>query len=494
MTQLERQDIQGIVLSGYNHLLDNCYLFLSIGEAAQAKAWLAQLQPQVTDASPWEVQIVKGVKVKQRPPRAINLAFSASGLQKLGVKLDGFLTEFREGIAGSPPQNPTALKEGTAPTAKPTETLANRSKRLGDTGKSDPATWEIGGPNDKSPVDIMLMLFADSPDSIKALRAEMEEAIKQHGLQIVAAQDGHRKDREPFGFMDGFSQPHVEGDEFDKHEDNQPIIKAGEFLLGYRNEYNLFPPVPDQAELGKNSTYMVYRKLEQDVAAFWNYVYDAANNDDVKAEYLAAKMVGRWRSGTPFALSPLHDDPDLASDLDKANNFKFAQLDKTGFGCPVSSHIRRSNPRDSLMPDPAASIATVNKHRVIRRGRFFGPPSYDDVVAKLKAVRDSKGLASFVNDNEEPRGLALIAINADIKRQFEFIQQTWINDPKFDGLYDDRDPLVGNNGLDPDLTYNATIERHSLRRQLQKVPRFVDVRAGLYMFLPSMSGLKFIAK
>lgn len=479
MLQLERNEIQGIILSGYGHASFNASLFLQFGSARGVKNWLAKISDSITSASPL---IKDSDKTDTRPPLCINIAFTWQGLDKLGVKLDGFSTEFKEGITGIPsPHNH--------------EKVSNRSQRLGDTASSDPALWEVGGP-DNEIVDAMLMLFAPDLNSLNTLQDQNKSLLAEGDIKVVMVQESYRPkhEHEPFGFLDGLSQPHIEGNIKTDIRDNQPVIKAGEFVLGYKNEYGLYPPQPDVPQLSRNGSYLVFRKLQQDVVGFWNYIYQIANGDPLKAEFIGAKMVGRWRSGAPMILAPDEDDPTLATKHGKSNNFMFTDNDRLGYGCPIASHIRRTNPRDSLLPDPQSSLLTVTKHRILRRGRVYGPKYNEDVVNNLPRLDTPTDSTFFKPSEDDPRGLALLLINADIKRQFEFIQQTWVNDPKFDGLFDDRDPIVGNNGEDKDIIYNMTIGRRPIRKQLQKVPRFVTVKGGSYMFLPSISGLKWLSR
>lgn len=475
---LEFHEIQGIILSGYGHLPAASYVFLRIDDRTPAQQWLARISELATSAAPWP----RGADGKiQKPSICLNIAFSPSGLDKLGVSRDGFSTEFCEGVAG--PVDP----------AQP-QKLANRSQRLGDTGVSSPQSWEIGGPNTPT-VDILLMLFGESAEALDRFCAEQLPPPEAHALTTLAVQDAYQPehDREPFGFMDGLSQPIVEGAQRSRNDiyPGTPPVKAGEFLLGYRNQYGLLPAMPP-GPLGRNGSYLVYRKMEQDVPAFWNFVYRTAGGDAQQAELLAAKMVGRWRSGAPLTLRPDQDDPELGRDYDRNNCFEFATDDMAGYRCPVGSHVRRSNPRDALEPGPKESLDNSNKHRLIRRGRVYGPAYHPDVVERLHAHKREHGLAEFAAEQDEPRGLIFIAINADIKRQFEFVQQTWINDPKFDGLYDNKDPLIGNIAHDDQLC-NMTIQRYPLRKQVRDVPRFVTLRAAGYFFLPSMSGLRELA-
>src|SRR5262249_40587191 len=224
--------------------------------------------------------------------------------------------------------------------------------------------------------------------------------------------------------------------------------------------------------------YLVYRKLEQKVAAFWQFI--EANIDgkgltleqrEQAATLLAAKFVGRWRSGAPLVLAPDADDPKLGMDDLRNNDFLFMPTDPDRLACPVAAHVRRSSPRDSLMESPGAeSLKTSNRHRVMRRSMPYGDHLVTNTVIGLK-------------DDGKPRGLHFFALNANIKRQFEFIQQQWINNPKFNGLYDDRDPVVGNN----DGNGHMSLQRPLGRKRLADVPRFVIVSGGAYFFLPSIT-------
>jgi Dyp-type peroxidase family len=301
---------------------------------------------------------------------------------------------------------------------------------------------------------------------------------------------------EPFGFRDGISQPFVEG--LSKTGPPETTVRAGEFLLGYPNEYGLYTERPllepsadpegmlrrdaagsGRPDLGRNGSYLVFRQLRQDVSAFWRFVDGATRrpdgNSDPEARLrLAAKMVGRWPSGAPLTLAPDADDPALA----EANDFAYYDEDRRGTRCPVGSHIRRSNPRDSLDPRPGSSRSfEVNRrHRILRRGREYGPPLSTD--------------QALVGDDSADRGLHFICLNANIQRQFEFVNHTWLNNPKFDRLYDDADPLVA-----PSAPHGGTftIPTEGVRERVTNVPRFVSVKGGAYFFLPGLAALRYLA-
>jgi deferrochelatase/peroxidase EfeB len=187
-------------------------------------------------------------------------------------------------------------------------------------------------------------------------------------------------------------------------------------------------------------------------------------------------MVGRWPNGAPMAVSPDLDDPEL-SDF---NDFGYGKADRDGLGCPIGAHIRRAHPRDSLDPDPGTdrSIELDKRHRLLRRGRAYGPP-----------LPPEERLADGASD-DEPRGLYFICLCANVTRQFEFVQHTWINNRKFDGLYDDADPLVGRRDASGGI---FTVPRRPVRRRITGMPSFVTVHGGGYFFMPGLRALRYLA-
>jgi len=195
---------------------------------------------------------------------------------------------------------------------------------------------------------------------------------------------------------------------------------------------------------------------------------DGSKNRE-RATWLAAKCFGRWPSGAPLVLAPDRDAPGLGADDRRNNDFTFAATDPDGLACPIGSHVRRANPRDTLHDDPSRSLRVVNRHRIIRRGRPY---------------EESAG-----NGGSPRRGLVFIAINVDLQRQFEFIQQTWINSPKFTSLYEDKDPIAGDN----DGRGIFSIQQRPARRRIAGLPRFVTVRGGAYFFLPGVRALRALA-
>jgi Dyp-type peroxidase family len=303
---------------------------------------------------------------------------------------------------------------------------------------------------------------------------------------------------EHFGFRDGISQPVIEG--LSRTGPWADTLRAGEFILGYPNEYGLLTPRPlvspsqdprgilpshptgnNARDLGRNGSYLVLRQLRQYVHRFWRYVdavtmREGGSDDPSARTTLAAKMVGRWPGGASLALAPDADDPHLAVE----NDFGYHRPDPHGNRCPIGSHVRRANPRDSLDPEPGSrnSIAVNKHHRILRRGRVYGPRI--DVQAALAGDDDS----------EAERGLHFICLNANIARQFEFIQHSWIDDPRFNGLYEDPDPLIG---ATTQKERAFTIQADPLRTRLHGVPDFTSVRGGGYFFLPGLRAIRYLA-
>lgn len=467
---IDRADVQSFVFrSGPDE--GARYLFLEVTDPERARQWLADQLSASQAPSP---------RLLTAAPRSgldpfVNVAFTCSGLSAFGLseaELDGFGHEFREGMD-----------------------TEHRSRALGDVRESAPANWGWGG--SRSPVDVLLMIFADEANRT-SFEGEQLDAL-QGAFEIVADRpELFARATEPFGFRDGISQPLFAGTRLgDAHPEQ--VVRTGEFILGYHNEHDRFPPTPTVAadregacwlrpahdddsrrDLGRNGSYLVVRQLEQDVASFWSYVENHAGDGAQAGEALAAKLVGRWRDGTPLTLSP---EPRTSRSGDRdseallgENDFGFMAADAHALRCPVGSHIRRSNPRDSLtLGDAEASRRTTRRHRILRRGRSYGPPAVEPLH----------------EDDEEKRGLMFACLNADIGRQFEFVQQTWVDSPSFGGLHHERDPLIGSQ---PEGGGAMTVPACPVRHRLTGLPRFVTVRGGAYFFLPSVAALRFLAR
>lgn len=461
MPELAFDDLQALLLYAYKGLPRSRYLFLRVVDAPRARRWLGRVRAEVPDA-----------RRSQTPPHAAHVAFSWPGLRRFGLSEAAAATfprEFRQGMAH-----------------------AERARALGDRDRAAPDQWQFGAPAGEA-LDLLLMLFARNGAALDELVARHRGEFESQGLALVHAEDGYiaPEGREHFGFRDGLSQPTLAGSGLTPAPGDEAVA-AGEFVLGYENEYgaaplspsvavdedpgNLLPARPDgRRDLGRNGTYLVFRKLAQDVVAFRAYLRRATERPDGSpdpraAELLAARMVGRWQGGASLVLSD-DDDPALAD----ANVFSFAD-DRRGLRCPLGAHVRRCHPRDSLGDDRASSTETARKHRLIRRGRPYGPP------LPAAGADASAGV---------DRGMLFVVLNANLRRQFEFVQQTWLNNPKFGDLGEEDDPLAGarQNGQ-----AHFTVQQEPLRERHHELPRFVWPRGGGYFFLPGMRALRYLAE
>jgi Dyp-type peroxidase family len=475
---VDTADVQGLVLQGYGKLRAAAYLVLQLPDGSGARAWLQGVLPEVTLGS-------------DRPPTlAINVAVTATGFGRLGLPpatTDGFSPEFLEGM-----------------------TSAHRSRLLGDEGQAAPAHWSWGKP-DGPEVDALLLVFGRDEDTLRPALDRLRSDLATHGVRELASLDTEDIGRgEHFGFRDGLSQPAMVG--LGREAAPMHTVEPGEFLLGYRNEHGQYPRSPlvpaaedpaavlpdrprgpagavapvaagweDAHDFGRNGSYLVVRTLAQDVGSFWRYADDRsrANGSAAGTEArtaLAARMVGRWPSGAPVTRSPEHDRPELAED----NDFGYDATDRDGTRCPVGAHVRRTNPRDSLPPKPGtdASIDVGKRHRLIRRGRTYGPP-----ITPEAALTEDPAHAP-------ERGLHFLALCADIARQFEFISHTWVMNPGFAGLLDDADPLLGGHGA---RGSSFTVQADPVRRRYAEVPVVVTPRGGAYFFLPGGRALQYLA-
>jgi Dyp-type peroxidase family len=274
--------------------------------------------------------------------------------------------------------------------------------------------------------------------------------------------------REHFGFHDGISRPFIEGEGGSPLPGQGEPAKAGEFVLGYENELGTIARAGGPEVLWRNGTFIAIRKIRQNVAAFRKFLRDNADTPQGE-EFIAAKMMGRWRSGCPLALSPLKDDPDMVSDTMRNNAFGYYDDDADGRKTPVGSHIRRVNPRDALKD----TITDVRLHRVLRRGSAYGPLLPDGAI----------------EDDGIDRGIVLAIINANPGRQFEFVQSQWLNDGDFISQGSRTDPIVGRRDISSDYAYPAK----PVRRRLTGLADFTATRGGEHVFLPGLGGLEWLA-
>jgi Dyp-type peroxidase family len=442
-------DIQGLIYSAWTDHRHAGFVFARFGDDARAaRAWLDDVRRLVTPA----------VRHRRGGHGRLQVALSPTGLAALGVPADVIEMMAPEAIAG----------------------MASRDRVLAD---SDPASWQLGGPGDR--LDALVMVYARDAGALAAELTRHRAALVAAGARIRADEIAWPiGEREHFGFADGLSQPFVPGFHAQPRPGEDPIA-AGEVVLGYVNAYGRLPmtPIWDDFDLGANGSYLVFRKLGQDVATLWSWLAGharelARGDDDAAAdltELLAAKLVGRWRSGAPLVLAPERDDPELATPA-RRNGFDYLEHDADGMRCPISAHIRRANPRDARGGSAAESRTVVNRHRIVRRGRSYGAPlSHSDALAG--------------RDDGVARGLYFLCLQSSIARGFEFIQQTWLANPGFLGLHREPDPLLGGSAG----ACHFTIPGDPVRLRLTRIPTVVTSLGGGYFFLPSLSALARIA-
>ena len=384
-------------------------------------------------------------------------------------------------------------------------TTEHRQRLLGDHGESSPLNWRWGA-NHTTPVHVLLMLYAPNDVALDPLYRAHLSRLSSGGLTEVETLNTRLLSgrKEHFGFRDGIGQPAIAGKDAGESPPSN-IIADGEFLLGYLNEYGQYPSSPEvtaardpngllspaahrsgMKDLGRNGSYLVFRQLSQDVTGFWRFLDEQTRRPDGSADpnarlKLASKMVGRWPSGAPLVKAPEYDQPDLLNE----NVFGYHDTDLDGLMCPVGSHIRRSNPRDTLVENRARAIELSKRHRIIRRGRAYGTP--------LDPSMDPDKMLDAAEPDGE-RGLHFLCFNANIGRQFEFIQQTWANNPKFQGLYNDADPIIGDHDpKDAGALGTFVAPAEPVRRRVTGLPRFVEVRGGGYFFMPGIKALRYLA-
>jgi Dyp-type peroxidase family len=266
------------------------------------------------------------------------------------------------------------------------------------------------------------------------------------GLALIYRQDFFQlpTGRTSFGYKDGIGNPAIAGSGAPPLPGQRPALKAGEFLLGYPDQTGNPPPMPQPEALGRNGTYLAWRKLYTRVAAFRQFLRTNASSPEEET-LLAAKIVGRWPSGAPLLLAPEHDDPSLGADPQRNNDFRYYDQDRRGLICPHGAHARRMNPRDALKD----TITDVPIHRMIRRGTGYGPMLPEGVLS----------------DDGADRGIIFAFLGAHLDRQCEFVKSQWANDGSFVGLDQERDMIAGDNYG----TGMFTIPQHPIRRRLHSI-------------------------
>jgi Dyp-type peroxidase family len=523
---IDLHDIQGNIVKGYGRFgyPKARYVFFKINNDSKGRKFVGELAKLATNSAPWDNDDTTR-NILPPPPATTNVGFTFQGLKAVGVPMASLQTF------------PQAFAMG----------MKARRAILGDDGPSAPEHWDPIWTKEE-PVHIWISINGRTEQNIEDRYQEIQNLVEssQGGVEILC---GHRGDdgadnlpyqsasaifkklddgreiptpKEHFGYTDGISDPDFIG------ASNNPLaaigagkptgkdpktvegwapLETGEFILGHRDEAYEYPKAPQPPLLAKNGTFMVYRKLHENVGAFNQYIEEMGKDFPGGKEALAAKFAGRWRNGAPLTTFGTEQEAqDFVAELDQARKDakagcphakqKYNQLkskfvafdyndDLEGSRCPIGAHARRVNPRGALEFGVKGAYNTpgalINRRRILRRGLPYG---------------ESQDPSS----NDGNHGIIFMALNADIERQFEFVQQQWIvygNDFK---QSNQKDPILGNHGTDKNGCPNGqmAIEGDGESGQppffCARIPRLVEVRGGDYFFLPSMTALHMLAE
>ena len=433
---LELDDIQHILLTR-TPAITGRYEFLTFDTAEGGRAWLAELATLVQSAADVDATM-------EESDRWITLAFTWTGLRALGVPEESLATF------------PDAFREG----------MPARADILGDVGESAPEHW-VGGLAGDDLHAIAILFSRNDEQCVSSLQQHDALLARTDGVRSLSHLDLNATPpfnyaHDHFGFRDRLSQPVMKGSGEEPTPGSGPALESGEFILGYPDENGPVADVPQPEVLSRNGSFMAYRRLEEHVAVFRDYLREQADTP-AGEELLAAKFMGRWRSGAPLVLAPTEDDPELGADSMRNNDFNYGEMDPLGYACPLGSHARRLNPRDTAH--------YMNRRRMIRRGATYGP-----------------ALPDGAPDDGTERGIAAFIICADLVRQFEFAQNVWINDEAFHELGNEHDPICGTQ----DGTLDFTVPKRPIRKVHKGIPAFTTLTGGAYFFLPGLGAIHYL--
>ena len=458
------------------------HFLLAVATPEQARRQLGRLvsgdeadAPQITTAEDWRVGFAPGPgdDPAAAPPRRSDYCLN------IGITWPGLVAlEVDERVPTLSFESFDAFVDGAA----------QRAELVGDTGASSPENWigGFGGGDDH----VLVTLHALSPeamtsysDKLAAWFAEgdaFREIWRQDGMALMEMQDGQPVPTAKihFGYTDGISTPTIREGPEPYHPDHQQPCEPWLFVL---REDAVNYVVPEPRPLGLNGSFAVFKQVETDVVGFEDFLQ--SNRDKIDPELLAAKLCGRWRNGVPLALSPDTDSPAGGISPERLNDFEYVEADGSGdpkgIRCPVGAHIRRVNPRGQPVAGQGVPGGSNNSHRLIRRGLPYGP-TYDP-------AKPYDGIE---------RGMLFHFINSNIENQYEFVLRRWVDDSEFAGAVrlhpKSKDPLIGTQDpsesifVIPQADGGPPIEVTGLSS-------FVTTKAAAYVFLPSITAIRFIA-
>jgi len=499
--ELDVNEIQGNSLRGFN-VPGLTLLGLKVGDPSTAKAWLSALSHRIdTLASVHGYRVRRSFRSVRAPRTLLNVALSAHCLDLFGVDL----RDVEDGLFLNP--------------------MGFAAASLGDPvdGSSEPLNYVLGRQWADTP-DILLIVGGDSLEVLQQFCQSLTDAAAMASCHLSYSEEGRRLDNdiEHFGFRDGISQVGVRGRLSAVADDyltlrylapedpeasllarpGQPLVWPGQFLFGYPTQLAADPLSPGPISDGgatwmKNGSFVILRRLRQDVAAFRAFQTLQATalttvlGRPVSEEEVGALLVGRWKDGTPTVLSPGGPDAAIAADKMFVNDFAYSNgtaersvVDPTGqvrhipatpddhLGqrCPYFAHVRKVNPRD-LSTDQGLPGRTLT-FQMLRRGIPYGPP-FDDTTAHVD------------------RGLLFLAYQTSFKRQFQVLNNLWMNNSSAPELVDEGfDLLVGQNPSGGRRIARLFAASGMLVAELSTDQSFVIPTGGGFFFSPSISFLR----
>lgn len=495
----EDTEVQGDVLAGFkkDHMQ---LLFLRFEDQQLARTWLKQLRPLIATTS----QVARFNREFSRA-RSYSGGDDPKNLNALWYGIS-FTFEGLTFLTGHNPLPGIDSNSTDGPLKAFVEGPAKRAAALGDTGPNAPQNWLFGNFGDGR-VHAVLTVAADQAHVLRATLGDVRQDLARAKIVTVYEQEGAtlegpRRGREHFGFKDGVSEPAIkhldepdpENPIYEKGHPGTLLVNPGEFVVGLERERPHPLPYPEWAQSG---SFQVVRRLAQDVPGWWAGVAEQlkvlkeakAAPPEATTEWLAARLVGRWRSGTPVAKCP-HADMSYNAESSSDNLISFKD-DPKGTTTPLWSHLRKTNPRDGF-PDPKGGTfpdRKFNHRRIMRRGIPYGLP-FDPS-------------ASALNGPDAPRGLVFVCYQADLYRQFEFIQRDWMNDETFpkpnpNTHHEEVEPGRHPAGADPVAGEETVVSWERPNGDGEPVPlkfsQFVRTEGAVYAFLPSISVIDQLAE